>query len=58
MDHKTFDKIVSDRLREEQAQQTEKEHIQVVYTSANLVKAGQQIMRDRKKMQHVALSGG
>ena len=52
MDHKTLDKIVNEREREnDRDHQSEREEIRIVYTPANLVRVGQQIMRDRKKMQ-------
>jgi hypothetical protein len=51
MNHKVYTQVVTERLKEEerQNQQSEKDTINVVYTSAGLVKVGQQIMRARRK---------
>jgi hypothetical protein len=50
MNHIEYDKVVNERLRDERkSEQTDQGEIRVVYTSINLVRAGQQIMRDRKR---------
>lgn len=52
MNHKIYQKVLNERLSaEREAQQSDKVRIQVVYTSPNLVKAGQEIMRERRKAQ-------
>jgi hypothetical protein len=50
MNHNEYNQILNERLKDACTQpQVDKADIRVVYTSVNLVKTGQQIMREQKE---------
>ena len=59
MNHKEYDKVVEQRLRDERkSQQDDQADIRIVYTPANLVEAGQKVMRDRKRLHQEPVPAG